>query len=86
MGASKRQAPEVSGQSVEEVVAGLRARGYREGAPNEATGEIDRSVCANTPCPRCGGTVGYRPFHKRKSSASSYVALGVCSCGFWADF
>ncbi len=70
------------GHSVGEVMADLKQRGYRQGAPNEATAEIDRSVCAKTPCPRCGGTVGYRPFHKR----GSYVALGVCGCGFWADF
>jgi len=72
-------------RTADRVIADLKARGYRDGAPNEATAEIDRSVCANTPCPRCGGEVEYRPFHKR-GSAGSYVALGVCACGFWSDF
>ena len=69
-------------RSADDVIADLKRRGYGPGATSEVIAEIDREVCATTPCPECGEAPEYRPFHKGRS----YVAFAICGCGFWAEF
>jgi hypothetical protein len=49
--------------------------------------EIDRQVCADSACDRCGHAgLLYKPYHHCRGRRA-YVAYSVCpSCGDWVQF
>ncbi len=58
--------------------------GYRQGAPDQRTANIDIKACAMTSCPVCGEPLASHPF---TGPNGEYTNLATCSsCGYVVEF